>query len=275
MKRGFIHYSIVGLVAYVGLCGWLYVTQDSLLYFPSAEIADAPAQIVALQNGDHTLKIWKVGDGSHAVIYFGGNGENVANNIAGFDGLMPDTSVYLVNYRGFGGSTGEPGEAAFYEDAALLYDRVSEAHDRVSLIGRSLGSGVATWLAANRDVYRIVLVTPYDSIENIAKRNYPYAPVSLLLRDKYRSIDRASSITVPILVLLAEKDSIIPHRHAMNLVKEFSEEQVTVKTLPYSTHNTISRAQGYFESMARFLATPGSRRVITEPSVARVSAGHP
>lgn len=260
MTRTFAHYSMAAVVGYAGLCAWLYFAQDRLLYFPTPAVDVEQADIVLLENGDHTLRIWKVGDGSNAVLYFGGNAENVVNNVSHIRGLLPDTAFYLVNYRGYGGSSGEPGEAAIIEDAALLFDRVSSRHEQVSVIGRSLGTGVATWLAANRPVWKLILVTPYDSIEAIAAREFPFVPVSLLLRNKFRSIDYAPAITSPALVLLAETDRITPHPHAMNLVNQFPAAQVSVHTLPDSTHGTINHARSYYRLIRQFLLGEGLSR---------------
>lgn len=269
MKRWLIHYSIAGLLAYAGLCTWLYFAQDNLLYLPTPEVSAANASITYLRNGPETIKVWKVGNGSRAVLYFGGNGENVANNIETFRGLLPDTTFYLMNYRGYGGSSGEPAEAAFLEDAALLFDQVSEVHKRVAVIGRSLGSGVATWLAANRPVTRLILVTPFDSVENIAKSEYPFAPVSLLLRDKFRSIDYVPAISAPVLVLLADNDVVIPHHYAMNLVAQFPLEQVRVRILPETTHNTVSQADEYALLIKQFL----SEEMPSQTQTAQQAAG--
>ncbi len=253
MKRLLIHYSIAGLVAYLGLCGWLYAAQGKLLYFPTPEVTAMAAESMTLRNGSESLKVWKVGDGSNAVIYFGGNGEDVARNIDNVSGLLPDTSAYLLNYRGYGGSSGTPSEAAIMEDAVLLYDDVARRHPQVAVIGRSLGSGVATWVASQRDAWKVVLVTPYDSIEDVAKKEYPFAPVSLLLRDKYRSIDNVPGIRAPVLVLLADIDNVIPRAHSMNLIGSFPIEQVTVRVLPDTTHNTIGSAADYFLLIRQFL----------------------
>lgn len=253
MKRVFLHYSIAGLLGYLGLCTWLFFAQGKLLYFPTPEVMAADADVVTLRNGDESLKVWKIGEGSHAVIYFGGNGEDVAHNIDNVMDLLPDTSFYLLNYRGYGGSTGSPSEAAILEDALLLYDDVARRHPQVAIIGRSLGSGVATWVASQRDVRKVVLVTPYDSIEDVAKKEYPFAPVSLLLRDKYRSIDNVPGIRAPALVMLAEFDNVIPRAHSMNLIGSFPIEQVNVRVLPATNHNSISSAADYFLLIREFL----------------------
>lgn len=254
--RGMRGLLLMLLLAYGGMCAWLYAAQDELLYFPTAEVHSARAETLQLRNDGETLKVWKVGEGSHALIYFGGNAENVAYNIPAFADMLPDTAVYLHNYRGYGGSSGVPDEAAFYSDAALLFDEIRGQHDSISVVGRSLGSGVASWLAAERPVARLVLVTPFDSVASVAQRAYPFAPVGLLLRDKFVSVDYVSRIEAPVLVLAAEDDGIVPRSNTMALVDRFPPQQVRLRTIDGTTHNSISRSPDYASALREFLQPP-------------------
>lgn len=253
MIRSLLPLLLIAAFAYGGLCAYLFAAQDTLLYFPTAEVHSDDAEALGFENDGETLKVWKVGEGRNALLYFGGNAENVAYGAEEFAGLLPDTAVYLHNYRGYGGSSGEPDEAAFYSDAVVLFDRLSERHAEISVIGRSLGSAVATWLAAKRPVSRLVLVTPFDSIASVAKEIYPLAPVDLLLRDQYRSIDYVPEITAPVLVLVADDDRVIPYRNTMALVSRFPPSQLRVRTISNSNHNTISRSPAYVEALREFL----------------------
>ena len=259
MARLLGRFAALAALTYLGLCAYLYVAQDSLLYFPTPETASDIADPLWLENDGESLKIWTVGDGSDALLYFGGNGENVVHNVARFHRQFPDTRLYLMNYRGYGGSSGEPDEQAFYRDAALLFDHAAAAHERVSVIGRSLGSGVAAWLAAHRPVHRLVLVTPYDSVESVAQAAYPVAPVSLLLRDRYPSIDVAMDIAAPTLIVQAEEDRIIPAAHTERLAQRLAERDggaaLARITLAGTNHNSIARSPGYVPAIQSFLRT--------------------
>jgi len=250
---------MAAVLAWLGLCALLYAAQDSLMYYPTPPVEHAGAERIDWRHDGETLRLWKVGSGPHAVLYFGGNAENVAANVELFDGLLPDAAVYLHNYRGYGGSTGDPGQGAFYRDAEHVFDRLAESHERVSVIGRSLGSAVATWLAARRPVDKLVLVTPFDSIENVARASFPYAPVSLLLRDKYRSAEQVPAIDAPTLVLAAGDDRIIPGERTLALVERFPASQVRMRTLAGTGHNTISAVPEYAAAIRGFLAPGGDR----------------
>jgi uncharacterized protein len=188
-----------------------------------------------------------------ALIYFGGNGDDVAANIAPFAAAFPGVTIYLVNYRGYGGSTGTPSEAALLADAETVFDRVHAEHERVAVLGRSLGSGVAVHLAAVREVSKLALVTPYDSILKIAQRRLPFVPVSWLLKDTFDSVASAPRVRAPVLALLAELDSSIPREHSERLVAAFAPGQVTVLTIAGTDHNSISESPEYGRALGAFL----------------------
>ncbi|MCG8433560.1 MAG: hypothetical protein MJA83_05980, partial [Gammaproteobacteria bacterium] len=120
-------------------------------------------------------------------------------------------------------------------------------YDDVILIGRSLGSGIAVQLAATLSVDQVVLITPYDSIQSVAQGRYPIVPVRLLLRDKFQSDLYAPQIDIPTLILIAETDRVIPHRHTEVLIDSFQAGVTSVSTVPATNHNSIwvsDRAMG-------------------------------
>ena len=95
-------------------------------------------------------------------------------------------------------------------------------HSQITVIGRSLGSGIATYLASQRPVSRLLLITPYDSIANVAAGRLPMFPVHWLLLDKYESWRYAPQITAPTRILAAEHDDVIPRLHTDALLRHSS-----------------------------------------------------
>lgn len=240
---------------YVGVCGVLYLLQRSFLYFPTPEVDHTDAEAIYLDNDIARIKIWKAGSGNErAILYFGGNAEQVAQNITPFLEHLPGHDIYLMNYRGYGGSTGAPSETALYIDALALYDHVAEVHESVSIIGRSLGSGIATYVAANRDVEKLALITPYDSIENIAKSTYPLVPVSLLLHDKYDSAALVHRIDSATLIITAENDSVIPKRFTEALIESFDGASLETREIPGTHHQTVSNPPVFWDILGGFFA---------------------
>jgi pimeloyl-ACP methyl ester carboxylesterase len=189
--------------------------------------------------------------GRRAVIYFGGNAEDVSASLAPLDEAFPGHALYLLHYRGYAGSTGEPGEQALVDDALVLFDRVAASHPEVVVIGRSLGTGVALQLASRRPVQGLVLVTPYDSILDLAARQFPVFPVRWLLRDKYESWRYAPQVKAPTLVLAAEHDDIIPAWSTQRLMSRFQPGVVSGMVINGVGHNTISASPDYVLALRR------------------------
>jgi pimeloyl-ACP methyl ester carboxylesterase len=254
MQTAIVSLLSVTALAYLGIAAVLYTTQRSLLYVPTPESSGYGAESVNIDSDGESLKVWRLNGGrDRAIIYFGGNAEQVSGNVPMFADMFRNATVYLVNYRGYGGSSGSPTEQGLYADAVAVYDHVAGQHDGVAVIGRSLGTGVATYLATVRDVERIVLVTPYDSIERVAARHYPIFPVALFLKDKYPSIERAEDIDAPTLVLVAEDDRVVPREHAESLVLAFGDGVVQMVVLEDTTHNTIGASPAYPVLLDEFL----------------------
>ena len=159
----------ISVITYAVIVAFLYFGQRQMLYMPTPENTSVNEDSIRLQSGTETLKIWQVGTGMHALIYFGGNAEDVAFNIPEFKQYFPDHTLYLVNYRGYGGSTGKPTETGLVEDAVNIYDKLINQHQHITVMGRSLGSLVAVQLAARRDINKLVIVTPFDSVLNIGE----------------------------------------------------------------------------------------------------------
>ena len=247
---------VTAAVVYLGLCAFMFTTQRSQIYFPTPEVEPPGAHAITLAAAEAQLKIWTVRrSGPRALIYFGGNAEDVAGNIDTFSSAFPEHSLYLVNYRGYGGSTGRPSETGLSADALAVFDHVRAQYTDLTVVGRSLGSGVAVYLASERPVNRLVLVTPFDSLVNVAQGHFRYLPVRWLLKDRYDSASRAGGITAPVLVVTAADDTIIPRERSAALVAALPQEQVRVEVVAGVGHNTLDLSPAYLEAVRAFLAT--------------------
>jgi pimeloyl-ACP methyl ester carboxylesterase len=239
---------------------FLYVYQRDFMYLP----VEGPAHtypVEQFRSEGETIEVVVLNpDRPDAVMYFGGNAEAVVANAPGLLHSLPQHTVYLVNYRGYAGSTGTPTEQALYADALNIHDAIRDRHRSIAVIGRSLGSGVATFLAAERPVSRLVLVTPFDSLLRLAQDLYPIYPVSLLLHDKYDSYSRVDRIDAPTLLVLAEHDAVIPRKYAERLRSAFPPGQAEAETLDGVGHNGLSARAGYYALLGRFLKGASKNR---------------
>jgi uncharacterized protein len=240
-------------LVYIALCTWLYLKQRSLLYFPTPASFSVETQQFEVQSDALLLKGWLTNPGrQRAMIYFGGNGEAVEYSADFFKSHFPEITVYLLPYRGYSGNPGEATEKNCYGDALKLHDQIKSRHTSVSIMGRSLGTGVATYLASKRKIDKLILVTPYDSIVNVAQENYPVFPVGLLLKDRFESWRRAPDISSKVLVMIAEKDEVISRNHTDNLIQHFRQKP-TVIVFDNAGHNSISDSDKYSRTVSDFM----------------------
>src|SRR5581483_11001175 len=234
------------VIAYAGVCVVAFFLQRSFIYFPQPSLGIGGAGIMTLDvPGARVLVSTLPKEGRSALLYFGGNAEDVSLNIPAFSSAFSDRAVYLMHYRGYGGSSGKPSEKALFADALALYDEVRAKHPDIQVVGRSLGTGVAVYLASRRPVTRLVLVAPFDSILEIAVGQFPYLPIRWLLRDKFESGKYAPFVSAPTLILAAEHDEIIPPASTELLRSQFRSGVASVVILPGTGHNTISNSPEY------------------------------
>ncbi|MFP5222696.1 MAG: alpha/beta hydrolase [Acidobacteriota bacterium] len=260
---------VVGFLAvlWIAAVAYLYFAQDSILYQPrpvdamleTTLMQDVPGLevlLVATRDGQ-SLSGWylprRLGRGvAPALVYFGGNAEDAADFMKQAKNY-PDVSIVSVNYRGFGRSTGTPGEKALKDDALAVYDQaVAETGRAAFVMGRSLGSGMAVHVAANREILGAVLITPYDSILAVAKEHYHFLPVSWLLRDRYDSLSDAAKATAPALVVAANLDGTIPPDRARALYDAWKGPKRFLN-VPGAGHNDITQYPSYHTATVNFL----------------------
>ncbi len=237
-------------VLYLGACVLLYAFQGSLIYFPQPRAVGTSETILKLPVRDADVLVSaRPHDGPKALLYFGGNAEDVSRDLPEFAQAFPDHALYLLHYRSYGGSTGKPSEEAIQRDATVLFDMAHAEHPETVVIGRSLGSGVAVRLASRRPASRLILVTPYDSFQEIAASHYPHMPVSLILRDKFESWRYAPRVTAPTLLLAAEHDELVPRASTEKLYTRFARGVASLRIIPGTGHNTIYASPEYLEAI--------------------------
>jgi esterase/lipase len=245
--------SIFLLIGYVGTGLFLYLNQRSLLYYPTTNIS-TPYTQMTLQNEGESIHIIVLNKGhKNAILYFGGNAESMAQSSYEIANQFPDYTVYLMNYRGYGSSTGEASEKGLYSDALNLYDSVKSKHDCIAVGGRSLGSGIATYVAAHRDISILALITPFDSIINVAQEMYPIFPISFLLEDVYDSLSRIKDIKAKTLIVVAQNDNVITRERTQNLIDAFDVGQLQVRIILNRGHIDISSDGTYYQIMKDFI----------------------
>lgn len=245
---------LVATLIYFSGCAGMYFFQRKLIYYPTPYIAVDGLQETTLTNAGVKLQGYIANDGQeHLLLYFGGNAERVALSIAELAPQLPSVTIISFDYRGYGNSEGRPGEEALYQDALAQYETFAKEFETVSVLGRSLGGGVATYLASERPVDSLILVTPFDSVARVAADIYWYFPVSGLIKDKFDSASRADDISAPTLLLIAADDRIVPDHSTERLRDQFDKNLVTSLRIEDVGHNTIGSSPLYGEYIWTFL----------------------
>jgi uncharacterized protein len=262
LKVDLLGWLVVGVVLVLGVPATMYIAQDNLLFFPQPLVGPPrvarPVEGLAVEReAGVTVRGWLViGAKPRAplLIYYGGNAEELSWQMS--EQWPADWSLALVNYRGYGESDGNPSETALFADALAVFDALARRPDvdraRIVLVGRSLGSGVATYVASERPVAAVVLISPYDSMTAVGQRHYPWLPVGLLLKHPFDSASRAPRIEAPLLAIVGGRDRIIPPAHSRRLVEAWGGPKRLVE-LGEADHNDISGVPRYWPSIDGFL----------------------
>ncbi|MBI9070696.1 MAG: alpha/beta hydrolase [Melioribacteraceae bacterium] len=245
-------------LGYLAVCILMYIIQNSFIYYPGpideskSYIAEYKNSEIIINHEDINLHGWLLNSGkSKLIIYYGGNGEEVSHNLNDLS-RFKNYSILLLNYRGYGKSEGSPDQDAIFEDALFIYDRFSEDYEEVILFGRSLGTGVASYVAGKRNPSKNILVTPFDCLANVAQSYYPYLPVNLLITQKFDSVENIKDYKNRSLVFIAGTDKIIPNKSSYNLAEKLGDSCKTV-FIKDAGHNDIQSYPEYWKEIARFL----------------------
>jgi uncharacterized protein len=224
---------IVTVMAYIALVAVVWLLQERFIFFPQAgrEISVTPDArgvpyddvVIATSDGEKLNAWWVPADKARgSVLLFHGNAGNISHRLD--YALMfrrLGYSTLLVDYRGYGRSTGTPTEKGTYIDADAAWHwltKTRRVRERdIVLFGESLGGGVASWLAAQHQVRALILASTFTSAVDLGSELYRFLPVRLVSRIRYDTVGRLRDVRAPVLVIHSPQDDIIPFRHGRRL----------------------------------------------------------
>ncbi|MCL6266005.1 alpha/beta hydrolase [Flagellimonas myxillae] len=155
--------------------------------------------------------------------------------------------VIVMDYRGYGKSTGERSEELLYEDAQRFYDLAKEKHpeEKIIVYGRSLGTGIASHLVSNNKPKKLVLETPYYSLLEVAQGRFPFLPVNYMLKYRLPSHKYLESVSAPIRIFHGTEDRIVPYASGEKLFKSIQQQDKIMYTIPNGQHNDLDQFEIY------------------------------
>lgn len=244
--------------------------EAGFIYFPQRAYDARPedfglaAETLSLESaGGVKLEGWWIrGAGRTALLYFHGNAGNISHRLERAKLLVESLGldVFLVDYRGYGASSGKPDEAGLYADGEAIIRAAAERGfkpDRIVLFGESLGGAVAIETALRHPCLALILETPFRSIAAVARAIYPFLP-AFLIRTRFDNEAKIARVTAPKLIVAAEKDDVIPPGHARRLF-DLASPPKDFYVIPGATHNDTYLAGGkqYVEKWRQFLENEG------------------
>ena len=253
------------VVVYCVLGIALYYLQDKILFHPQAISKDQPYQFdVPFQevnlpyNASTNINIVEfttVGNPKGVVLYFHGNMKNISH----YARFAPEFTrngyeVWMIDYPGFGKSTGEFLEKNLYDWALLLYKlaRARFSKDSIIIYGKSFGTGIAAELASVRDTRRLILETPYYTLPSIVRQYAPIYPVNKMIRFKIPTYQFLQKVDAPVTIFHGTADWTIWYSHAKSLSKFLKpgDEFISIKE---GSHNNLHEFKMFQEKLDSLL----------------------
>jgi uncharacterized protein len=266
MKKKIVRWLKIILIIYCLIGISVYYLQDKILYHPRPVPADSTytftnpyveinipftttstINVIRFKSKDSVVK--------GVVLYFHGNRWNVAH----YADRVPDFTknnyeVWMIDYPGYGKSTGTFAEQELYDWALILYKlaRVHYSSDSIVIYGKSMGTGIATQLASIRDCKELILETPYYSLPSILGTYFPIYPVERMVHIKIPTWQYLQQVTAPVTILHGTKDALIPIRNAKRLLPYLKKED-RFFTIEGGSHNDLSSFTEYQQKLDSLL----------------------
>ena len=226
------------LAVYLVLGLMLYFMQSSFTFQPTREVLYNPGDIkleyenVQLKTSDNLmLSAWYIPakNSRLTLLFCHGNGGNISDRLASIN-IFNELGVncLIFDYRGYGTSQGKPTEKGLYIDAQTAYDwLINEkkmSPENIIIYGQSLGGSVAAYHASNVNTKGLIIESCFTSFADIAKKYYPYMPIKLLAKYRFKTIDYLKKVKCPVLIIHSRNDELIPFEFGLRLYEEAAKE---------------------------------------------------
>ena len=266
-RNNLLQLILVIFFIYFLILVFLYFYQRNLLYHPnennySEDKISVDIENVRIKTSDNiellgwyhekNLKDFKT------LIFFHGNAGSLENRIHKLNHFRDmNINFLIIAWRGFSGNNGNPSELGLYEDGKSAIDwliKKGVSEKNLILYGESLGTGVATHLAQNKNYAGVILETPFTSMLDAAKKFYPYIPVKMLLKDKFENYKKIKNIDSPILIMHGEADQLVPFSMGKKIYEIANKPKYSYFT-KYDNHmmeydeNLVLALKSFFKSL--------------------------
>ena len=209
------------------------------------------------QQGRLNALLVKTDSAKGLILYFHGNRGNLTRwgpVVAPLTKFGYD--VVVMDYRGFGKSTGKRNQKNLLADASLFYHWAKEryAEEDIVLYGRSLGTGIASYLAQEHQPKLLILETPYYSLAKAAQRFYPIYPSKFALKYNFKSYEYLQKASCKVLILHGTEDTVVPYEQGKRLAESMDDKKVEFVTFEGGQHRNLAEFPMYWKTIERVLS---------------------
>lgn len=252
---------IIGIF-YILLIPYLYFFQHKLIFYPDHNPVNKCKGSVLMggeyveEKIDNTKIRYLYFNENHpkTLVFFHGNAGSICHRLSITKYLLENNyNVYLFEYPGFGGDDINPGQDVIFESATAFINKINT--ETYTLYGESLGSGVATFIASTqpKNLEKLILQSPYPSIVEIGKSKYPFAPIDMLIKHKFKVDDHAKKVNIPVHIFTAGDDTLIPVSLSRTQEKNFS-NVANFFVYEGAAHNGIRRSKQFWNDFLKVLS---------------------
>jgi hypothetical protein len=260
------HFVIVILIAYVAISIALYYLQDYMLFKPEKLSKDFQFNYDNQEFKEYNLetrdgavingiRFFPKGESKGVVLYLKGNSKSIKGwGKFAVDFTRHGYNVLMVDYRGFGKSTGRRTQKALKRDLQEVYNKIKEmtTEDRVILYGRSLGSGFAAKLASMNNPKMLILDAPYYSLTKVTARYAPFMPLSILIKYPLPTYKWLKYVNCPIHIIHGTHDKLIPYKSSVKL-SQVNPKLSKLHTVIGGGHKNLNNFESYHEMIHEIL----------------------
>ena len=251
--------------------GWLLARFEThQLYYPTPVRGETPAGLgipfndvrIATEDGETIHAWWLPGNHLDApvILFLHGNAGNREDRLHNLHGLwQAGMAVLIIDYRGYGGSSGAPYEEGLYRDGVAAFDwlRAKAGPRPITLFGRSLGSAVAAQVALRRPAAGLILESAFTSAPEVARHIYPIPGIGRLVRSRFDTLAAVKQLSLPLLIIHGTADTLIPFSMGEALYDAAASPQKTFRPVPGGGHNDtyLLAAEDYYLWWGEFLGS--------------------
>lgn len=249
------------LGAYLLLLLLAYAMQERMIFHPGKlsdghkfDLGPEDEEVfLDTRDGQRINALYFAGTSDKIVLYFHGNAGDMSSwQYISRDFVRLGYHFFLIDYRGYGKSSGGLSEKGLYEDARAAWDYVTNVKnfrpERIIIYGRSIGTGVAMELASRNEAGLLVLEAPYTDLRSLAKQKAPIVLPALTLRYHFDNLSKVGKVRSPILFIHGSDDGLIPPSHSRKLFDAFQGQKKLV-IIEGGSHNDLSEHASYHEAL--------------------------